>query len=73
VVHWSLFVRGASGNAVPHYVDDPVNPGKKIDVHALQERDPLRDLEPIFIGRYLRDDLWTLREALQILAGYDPV
>jgi hypothetical protein len=58
---------------VPHYVDDPVNPGKKIDVHALQERDPLRDLEPIFIGRYLRDDLWTLREALQILAGYDPV
>lgn len=57
---------------MPHYVDDPENPGTKIDVHALQERHPLRDLDPIFVVNRLRDDSWTLREALQILAGYDP-
>ena len=58
---------------MPHYVDDPDDPGKKIDVHVLQEREPHRHLEPIRIDRYLRYDLWTLREALQILAGYDPI
>ncbi len=57
---------------MPHFVDDPESPGKKIDVHTLQERDPLRDLEPILIGHYLRFDSWTLRQALQLLAGYDP-
>jgi len=70
---------------MPVYVDDPLNPGKpdpknpgkliggkRIDVIELQKRNPLEPLEPYFIKEILKRDVWERREALLILAGFDP-
>jgi hypothetical protein len=57
---------------MPHYVDDPENPGQHIDVLLLQRRDPLKVLFPDRLEGFWRRDLWTRREALQLLAGYNP-
>lgn len=57
---------------MPHYVDDPENPGKPIDVIKLQGRYPLRDLPAFLLSRWMKHDTWSRREALMLLAGYNP-
>lgn len=57
---------------MPEYVDDPDNPGKRIDVVELQKRDPLKVLPPVKVRHWLRRELWTRREAIKLLSGYDP-
>ena len=59
---------------MPVYRDDPENPGKPVDVIELQKRNPLEPLppHPEIIGALLKRDSWQRREAILILAGYDP-
>lgn len=57
---------------MPFYVDDPDASGQKVDVVVLQGRDPLQALEPVLIVGWLKRDTWSRREALLLLAGYDP-
>ncbi|KXW58918.1 hypothetical protein FEMY_04370 [Ferrovum myxofaciens] len=57
---------------MPNYVDDPANPGKRIDVIDLQKRNPYQPLPPYAIRELLKRDRWTRRDALLILAGYHP-
>lgn len=57
---------------MPAYVDDPENPGKKIDVVELQRRDPHKTLPPASVRHWLRREFWTRREAIKLLSGYEP-
>ena len=57
---------------MPCYVKDPLNPGKRIDVIKLQQRNPQDPLPPYLIGELFKRDLWERREALLILAGFNP-
>ena len=52
------------------YVDDPDNPGTRIDGLEVLRRDPHNPLPPIQVSRLLKRDRWTRHEALLILAGY---
>jgi hypothetical protein len=55
------------------YVRDPDNPlGPNVAVIEIQKRDPLRVLKPILIHGWLKRDTWSRREALMLLAGYNP-
>lgn len=56
---------------MPEYVDDPDNLGKKVDVIRLQIRRPYDLLRPYWIEHWLLRDVWTRRQALLLLAGYD--
>ncbi|SCC95887.1 hypothetical protein THIX_90662 [Thiomonas sp. X19] len=56
---------------MPHYVNDPENPGQRIDVIELLRRDPLTP-PPVNVEGLLKRDLWTRQEALLILAGLAP-
>jgi hypothetical protein len=58
---------------VAFYVNDPDQPVKKIDSTILQVKYPDRILDPVKILGYLKRDVWTRREALLLLAGYDPI
>lgn len=60
---------------MPHYIEDPDNPGQHIDVIELLGRieqsgkvTPNRRI----IGALLRRDVWTRRDALLILSGFHP-
>jgi hypothetical protein len=57
---------------MPHYVDDPENPGKPIDVIKLQGRYPPRVLPAFLLSGWMKRDTWSRREALMLLAGYNP-
>jgi len=57
---------------MPFYVTDPDSPGKHVDVIELQRRNPYKALEPYFIKGILKRDVWERREALLILAGFNP-
>lgn len=70
---------------MPFYVEDPLNPdkpdpknlgkiidGDRIDVIELQKRNPLEPLKPVLIKDWLKHDLWTRIQAIQLLAGYIP-
>lgn len=57
---------------MPVYVDDPDTPGAKIDVIELQRRDQVALLPPFLVRHWLRREVWTRREAMKLLAGYDP-
>jgi len=57
---------------MPNYVNDPDNPGKKINALSLQARHPDRVMPPVMIERWMKHDVWTRREAMLLLAGYDP-
>ena len=57
---------------MPVYVKDPLNPNEpKIDVIELKHREPTKELEPFLIDEYLKQDLWSMKEAVLLLAGYD--
>lgn len=56
---------------MPFYVVDPKNPGK-IDVIELQLRNPEKVLTPVLVNHWVKKDLWTRRQALQLLAGCVP-
>ena len=56
---------------MPVYVTDPENSEAKIDVLELKRRYPTKDLEPFLIDEYLKQDLWSMKEAVLLLAGYD--
>lgn len=57
---------------MPNYVPDPDSPGKHIDVIELQRRNPYKTLPPVLITDWLKHDLWTRLQAIQLLAGYLP-
>lgn len=57
---------------MPFYVDDPANPGEPIDVIELQKRDTQKDLQPYLLPEWMKRDTWSRREALMMLAGYNP-
>lgn len=57
---------------MPFYINDPDAPGKHADVIEVQLRNPLRELDPIQMKGWMKRDLWTRREALLLLSGYDP-
>ena len=57
---------------MPNYVDDPENPGKPIDVVKLQARHPLQVLPAFLLPEWMKSDTWSRREALMLLAGYNP-
>ena len=58
---------------MPHYIDNPEQPNTKIDIFKYQLQHPTKDMPPIMIDGYLNRDMWTLREALLLLSGYDPI
>jgi len=57
---------------MPFYVTDPDSPGKHIDVIELQRRNPYKTMPPVLITDWLKHDLWTRIQAIQLLAGYIP-
>lgn len=57
---------------MPVYVDDPENAGVKLDVIELQKRTPFNPLPPFYVKHWLRREVWTRREAIKLLAGYEP-
>ena len=59
---------------MPHYVNDPENPGQKIDAIELVRRNPLAPPPPDarIVDGLLKRDTWTRREAIAILAGANP-
>jgi len=57
---------------MPFYVTDPDNPGNHIDVIKLQRRNHYKTLPPVLIMDWLKHDLWTRQQAIQLLAGYLP-
>ncbi|MDA8416487.1 MAG: hypothetical protein M0Z78_05365 [Betaproteobacteria bacterium] len=60
---------------MPHYIEDPTNPGQHIDVIDLLRRNPLiaaLPVDPRILDALLKRDSWSRREAVAILAGYDP-
>ena len=59
---------------MPHYVNDPENPGQHIDANELVRRNPLTPPPPDsrIVDGLLKRDAWTRREAIAILAGADP-
>lgn len=59
---------------MPHYVNDPENPGQHIDVIELVRRNPWETPPPDsrIVAALLNRDTWTRREAIAILAGYAP-
>ena len=57
---------------MPFYVTDPDSPGKHIDVIELQHRNPYKTMPPVLITDWLKHDLWTRIQAIQLLAGYIP-
>ena len=58
---------------MPHYVNNPENPGQHIDANELVRRNPLTPPPPDsrIVGGLLKRDTWTRREAIAILAGAD--
>ncbi len=57
---------------MPHYIEDPDNPGQHID---LLRRNPMMaalPAAPHIVDALLKRDSWSRREAVAILAGYDP-
>lgn len=54
------------------YADDPDNPGKRVSVLELQRRNPFDHLPPVLINEWMKHELWSLREALYLLAGCLP-
>lgn len=57
---------------MPFYVDDADKPGTPVDVIELQGRDPVQVLTPYLLPGWTKRDTWSRREALMLLAGYDP-
>lgn len=57
---------------MPFYIDDPDAPGTNADVLVVQRRDPFRELAPVLMRGWMKRDVWTRREALLLLSGYDP-
>ena len=57
---------------MPHYVNHPDHPGTTIDVMRLQDETPFRVLPPFLLSEWIKRDTWSRREALMLLAGYDP-
>jgi len=57
---------------MPFYVPDPDNAGLHVDVNELQRRDPSKLLEPVLLPQWLDRDTWSRREALMLLAGFNP-
>ncbi len=57
---------------MPNYVPDPTNPGKQVDVIELQRRNPYQALPPVLIKDWLKHDLWTRQQAIQLLADCLP-
>ncbi len=55
-----------------NYVEDPENPGKKIDAIELLKRNPDVPPPPEAVLDLMRRDNWTRHEALLILAGFSP-
>ena len=55
---------------MPSYVEDPENPGNKIDAIELLKRSPDVPPPPEAIVGLMRRDKWTRHEALLILAGF---
>jgi len=43
-----------------------------IDVMRLQDESPFRVLPPFLLSEWIKRDTWSRREALMLLAGYDP-
>lgn len=58
---------------MPHYIDNPELPNTKIDIFKYQLQHPNKEMPPIMIDGYLSRDVWSLHEALLLLAGYDPI
>ena len=57
---------------MPHYVQDPDNPDKQIDVIELLRRDLNNPPPPDTVIRLMKRDQWTRQEALLILSGCSP-
>lgn len=57
---------------MPAYVEHPDKPGTIIDVMALQGENPLRVLPAFLLPGWMKRDSWSRREALMLLAGYNP-
>ena len=56
---------------MPHYINDPENPGQRIDIIELVRRYPDTP-PPVNVEGLLKRDMWTRQEALLILAGLAP-
>lgn len=65
-------LEGRRGVRVAAYVQHPDNPDLTIDVMKLQAEDPLRVLPAYLLPDWLKRDTWSRREALLLLAGYNP-
>lgn len=63
----------AKKNGSNELLDEADQPPKRIDSTALQVKYPNRVLDPVQITGHLKMDLWTRREALLLLAGYNPI
>lgn len=57
---------------MPHYVNHPDHPGTTIDVMRLQDETPFKVLPPFLLSEWIKRDTWSRREALMLLAGYNP-
>lgn len=58
---------------MPAYVKHPDHPGTTIDIVRLQDENSLRVLPAFLLPEWMKRDSWSRREALMLLAGYDPI
>jgi len=57
---------------MPNYVNNPDNHGKFISSIELQKLNPYKVMPPVLISDWMKKDLWSRREAVQLLAGCLP-
>jgi len=57
---------------MPNYVNNPDNHGEFISSTELQKLNPYKVMPPVLISDWMKRDLWSRREAVQLLAGCLP-